>query len=124
MENSESLVMGLDLKFVPGLLATFGGYNSCGDREGARLKIVGGGNVVVLSVPRFRSGNFFGLFVFSLKIFLPTLSILPEICWCNVGGGTVLFPPLYVERPCSTKVSARLSIFIPQPVNRAAEIWF
>ena len=32
-------------KFVPGLLATFGGYRCCGDREGARTNAVGDGNV-------------------------------------------------------------------------------
>ena len=32
-------------KFVPGLLATFGGYRCYVDREGARTKVVGDGNV-------------------------------------------------------------------------------
>ena len=61
--------MGFNMKFVLGLLATFGGYKSCGDRDGARSNIVGDGNVVALSLPRFWSDNFVGLLMFSLKVF-------------------------------------------------------
>ena len=61
--------MVFNRKFSPSLLATFGGYNNCGDRDGARSNIVGDGNVGELSLPRFRSDNFFGLLLFSLEVF-------------------------------------------------------
>jgi len=115
--------MWFNRKLARSLLATFGGYKSSGDRDGARLNFVGAGNVVALSVREGRSDRFFGWVEYSVEFFGRELSRLPEICRCDVGGGTGLRPPLCVVRPCSTIVSARQSIFIPQPARKCGCSW-
>ena len=70
-----------------------------------------------------RNGRNFDVFEVAEKVFSQELGGLLEICCLDVGVGKVLLPLLCVVRPCSTKLSAQQSSFIPQLAQRGGCAW-